>query len=112
MSKYTQLTTTQGLQVGDTIYMPTHGGKRAMIILTVNHERNTVAAVFKEIYDKKDNFPSYQDFLDTFGDANMTVTRYYSKHIPTPRKRSVKPVEPEPEVRDRPPRTPDMYEFD
>jgi hypothetical protein len=112
MSKYTRLTTTQGLQVGDTIYMATHSGKRPMIILKINHENNTVAAVFKEIYDKRGNFPTYEDFLNLFGDSNMTITHFYSKHIPKPRARPTAPVQPKPEIKDDTSRTPDMYEFD
>lgn len=113
MSKYTRLTTTEGLQIGDSVYLPTHSGKKEMVVVGVNHEQSTVSAVFREIYDKGQKNPEVQQVIDSLFSGNFTtVTMYYKKHVPKTRAPrpavSNEPAPEEPKIT----RTPDMYEFD
>ena len=113
MSKYTKLTTTQGLQIGDSVYLPTHSGKKQMIVMNINHEQNTIAAIFHEIYEKGLKNPEIGEVIKGFASHLATVTMYYRK------KNTVNPGMPPPPAPEEPPletpktsRTPDMYEFD
>ena len=113
MSKYIRLTTTEGLQVGDSVYLPTHGGKKQMIIVNINHEQNSIAAIFHELYTKGQTDPDVQGvILNLFGNHFMTVTAYYKKHTPKSRAPSISfSQEPSPEE-PKMSRTPDMYNFE
>lgn len=113
MSKYTRIATTEGLQNGDSVYLPTHSGKKEMIVIGINHDQNTVSAVFREIYDKGQKNPEVQQVInDLFVGNFTTVTMYYKKHVPKTRVSrpavSNEPAPEEPKIA----RTPDMYEFD
>lgn len=120
MSKYTKLTTVQGLQEGDIIYMPAHGGQTPCVVLGVNPRENTVKTLFKQLLDSLDKPGAYahpevaRDMLLNSGLARfMPVTDFYKKHIPSPRQLKPKAKTPEPSnSSDDGPRTPDMYDFD
>jgi len=52
MAKYTQLTTTAGLQNNDIIYTDTHGGKTPCRVVEIRHDVNTVFAPYQSVWDK------------------------------------------------------------
>ena len=112
MSKYIKLTTTEGLQIGDSVYLPTHGGKKQMIVMNINHEQNTIAAVFHEIYERGQENPEMKEVIQGFASHLMTVTAYYKKHTPKSRAPLISfSQEPSPE-KSKMSRTPDMYNFE
>ena len=71
MAKYTQLTTTQGLQVDDIVYTDTHGGLTECVVVEVYHEHNTVFAPYKRVWDKYHNRSQF--------DVGSPVSYYYKK---------------------------------
>lgn len=118
MSKYTQLTTTNGINPDDVIYMPTHHGQTPCTVLEVNPENNTVKAVFKELLDGLNKPGAFahpdvaKEMILNSGLAQfMPVTGYYKKHIPKPRTAKPKSASSE-DNEPIQPRTPDMYDFD
>lgn len=114
MSKYTKLTTTKGLQVGDSVYLPAHGGKKEMIVVNINHEQNSIAAIFHAIYIKGQTDPDVRGVIQNLFSNHFTdVTKFYKKHTPKSRTPSISfSQEPLPEEPTQPTRTPDMYNFD
>jgi len=71
MAKYTQLTTTAGLQIDDIIYTDTHGGKVPCRVVEVRHDVNTVFAPYQRIWDK---YKTRGEF-----DVGSPVSYFYKK---------------------------------
>ena len=117
MSKYTPLTNTIGIDMGTVVYRPSHSGMSTYVVIAIDRVQNAIGTVYKGWWDRateaEDEGWKQQLRLQAEGDL-QTVTAYYSKHIPKPRKKqgpnyeiAVPPSNPA-----QPTRTPDMYDFD
>lgn len=117
MSKYTPLTNTIGLDIGSIVHRPSHSGMNSFVVLAIDRVQNTIGTVYAgwwiRAVDENNEETKQQLRLEAERDL-QTVTAYYTKHIPKPRKKQAPayeiadiPSKPAP-----PTRTPDMYEFD
>ena len=117
MSKYTQLTNTIGLDIGSIVHRPSHSGMNSFVVLAIDRVQNTIGTVYAgwwiRAVDENNEETKQQLRLEAERDL-QTVTAYYIKPTPKPRKKqapayeiAVPPPKPAP-----PTRTPDMYEFD
>ena len=115
MSKYTELTNTIGIDIGTIVYRPSHSGMNPFVVLAINRVQNAIGTVYKGWWDRAEDDEEAKQRLRIEAEGDLqTVTAYYSKHIPKPRKKQAPAYEiavPSPKPA-QPIRTPDMYEFD
>jgi hypothetical protein len=71
MRKYTNLTSTADLNVGDIIYTDTHGGKTPCRVVEIRHDINAVFAPYQVVWDKY----KYRSEFDVCNPVNF----YYVK---------------------------------
>lgn len=117
MSKYTQLTNTIGLDIGSVVHRPSHSGMNTFVVLAIDRAQNTIGTVYARwwIQAVEENNEETKQQLRLEAERNLqTVTSYYIKPAPKPRKKKGDTYEinqhllkPTQSIR-----TPDMYEFD
>ena len=117
MSKYAQLASNIGLDIGTIVHKPSPNGMQSYVVLAIDRAQNTIGTIYNGAWlravDNQDE--ERKQAWRLWAEDNLeTVTAYYIKHIPKPRKKqgpnyeiAVPPPKPA-----QPIRTPDMYEFD